>query len=424
VARVALWFLALLHERPAVMIAYLGVFRVCPKHSEAGGAHRKIICTNDRQGRAVTRQKRSNDSCGGGSRHRPVDGSIMETDLLEHPAVKAWIKLQPDGVEPESIETLDTKKRAWIKLRSERVQPQITEILKRKRFMYRLKGVGREGSAVIAKQCKKGTGMMEHTIYTEILSRLPVPTLRCYGFVEQPSGELGWLFVEDAGTERFRISEHRALAARWLGLMHTSAVHVAATAHLPDRGPDNYVEHLRLARDTIQRAVINSALSPDDQVVLESIISQCDALETRWDKVEKFCDRMPQTLVHSDFNQANIRVQHGQTGIALLPFDWEMAGRGIPAADLACLEHADLAIYRSVVRRSWPYLGVQDVQQMAYFGRIFGALADINWQSWRLEYPWESWPLDKDEQIKWTVMHMKFNEISIADAMRAATWED
>jgi hypothetical protein len=61
---------------------------------------------------------------------------------------------------------------------------------------------------------------------------------------------------------------------------------------------------------------------------------------------------------------------------------------------------------------------------MANFGRIFGALADINWQSWRLEYPWESWPLDKDEQIKWTVMHMKFNEISIADAMRAATWED
>jgi len=374
----------------------------------------------------------------------------MQTDLLEHPAVKAWIKLQPDrvepesieildrkkkrawiklqpeGAEPESIESLDRKKRAWIKLRSERVQPKIMEILKRKKFLYRLKGVGPEGSAVIAKQCEQGVGMLEHTIYTEILSRLPVPTLRCYGFVEEPNSPLGWLFLEDAGAERFRfpIREHRALAARWLGLMHTSAVQVAATSRLPDRGPDNYLEHLQLARDTLQRAIVNSTVSSDDLVVLESLVSRCNALETWWSKVERFCDRMPQTLVHSDFNQSNIRVRHGQTGIALLPFDWEMAGRGIPAADLACLEHADLAIYWSVVRRSWPYLDVQDIQRMANFGRIFGALADINWQSWRLEYSWEGWSLDRDEQIKWTVMDLKVNEVSIADAMRAATWED
>jgi hypothetical protein len=379
-----------------------------------------------------------------------VDGSIVRADLLEHPAVKAWIKLQPARVEPasieildrgktgawiklqaerakpESIQTLDKKKRALIKLRSERVEPEIMEILQKEKFMYRLKGVGREGSAVIAKQCKRGVGMMEHAIYTQILSRLPVPTLRCYGFVEEPNSPLGWLFVEDAGTERFRfrIREHRALAARWLGLMHTLAVQVAATARLPDRGPDNYLEHLQVARDTLQRAIVNSTVSPDGLIVLKSIVSQCNALETCWSTVERFCDRMPRTLVHSDFNQSNIRVRHGQTGIALLPFDWEMAGRGIPAADLACLEHADLAIYWSVVRRSWPYLGVQDIQRMANFGRIFGALADINWQSWGLEYSWEGWPLDKDEQLKWTVMDMKVNEASIANAMRAATWED
>jgi hypothetical protein len=122
----------------------------------------------------------------------------MRTDLLEHPAVKAWNNLQPDRVEPESIEildrertkawiklqseraepegieTLDRKKRAWIKLRSWRVQPEITEILKRKRFIYRLKGVGREGSAVIAKQCKKDDGMLQHTIYKDILSHLHI----------------------------------------------------------------------------------------------------------------------------------------------------------------------------------------------------------------------------------------------------------
>ena len=147
----------------------------------------------------------------------------METDLLERPAVKAWIKLQPDRVEPESIEILDRKKRFWIEFRSERVQPENIEVLKEERFIYRLKGVGPEGYVVIAKQCEHGTGMMEHAIYKENLSRLPVPTLRCYGFVGEPSGEFGWLFVEDAGTEvvRFRIREHGALPrGGWASCTH------------------------------------------------------------------------------------------------------------------------------------------------------------------------------------------------------------
>jgi hypothetical protein len=378
----------------------------------------------------------------------------MQTDLLEHPAVKAWIKLQPDRADPESIEilddtqtgawielqserdeaqsieTLDRKKRAWIRFRSERVRPEITEILKRGKFIYRLKGIGSEGSAVIAKQCKRADGMLEHTMYKEILLRLPVTTLRCYGFIEEPSGGCCWLFLEDAGTEvfQFRIREHRALAARWLGLMHTSAVHVAATTRLPDRGPDYYLEHLQLARDRSQRAIVNSTLSSDELVVLESIVSHCNVLESYWSRVERFCDGMPQTLVHNDFAAQNIRVRNGQTGTALLPFDWEMAGRGMPAADLAYLEQADLAVYWSVVRRSWPYLGVQDIQQMASLGRIFRGLAAINWGIWRFEYSWENWPPQysslKYETIKWAVANTKVYLDWIADGMRAATWKD
>jgi len=379
----------------------------------------------------------------------------MQTDLFEHPAVKAWMKLQPDRVEPESIEILDRTKRAWIKIqskraepesiesldmktrawlrfRSERIQPEITEILKKEnfKFIYRLVGAGPEGSSIIAKQCEEDDGILEYTIYKGILPYLPVPTLRCYGFVEEPNNEFCWLFLEDAGKDafRFRTREHRALAARWLGLMHTSAVHFAATASLPDRGPDYYLKHLQLARDTIQRAIVNSNLSPDDLVVLESIVSQCNVLESCWSKVERFCDKMPRTLVHSDFRQSNTRVRNCSTEVALLLFDWEMAGWGIPAADLENLEQADLAIYWSIVRRSWPYVGIQDIQQMANFGRIFRALANISWRSWAFEYNWDSWPsqyrLLKDEQLKFAVMDMKFDEVNIADAMRTVTWED
>jgi hypothetical protein len=378
----------------------------------------------------------------------------MQTDLLEHPAVKAWNKLQPDCVEPESIEildrertkawiklqserakpesieTLDSHKRAWIKLRSRRVQPEITEILKRKRFIYRLNGVGREGSAVIAKQCKKHDGMLQHTIYKEILCHLPIPTLCCYGFVEEPSGELCWLFLEDAGTDVFSFDtkKHRSLAARWLGLLHTSAVNVAATARLPDRGPDYYREHLQLARDTIQRAVADTALSADELVVLKSTVSQCNVVEASWSKVERFCARMPQTLVHGDFRQSNLRVRKDQTEMALLPFDWEKAGQGIPAADLAQLGQSDLAIYWSVVRRYWPYLDIRDIRQMANLGGVFRGLAAISWERWQFEHNWENWgpqySLLKYELIKEAVMSMKVYLVWIADAMRATTWED
>jgi len=74
----------------------------------------------------------------------------MQTDVLEHPAVKAWMRLQPDSIEPEGIEVLDRKKRAWIKFRSELVQPEDIEILQEKRLIYRLKGVGPEGSALLS----------------------------------------------------------------------------------------------------------------------------------------------------------------------------------------------------------------------------------------------------------------------------------
>src|SRR5215203_4236252 len=143
----------------------------------------------------------------------------MQIDVLEHPVVKAWIKLQPDRLEPEGIEILDKQKRAWLRFQSEWLETESIESLQRRRFVYRLMGVGSKGSAVIAKQCEQVAGITERIIYEEILFRLPVPTPRYYGFVEEPDGEFGWLFLEDAGTEQCspHLSEHRALAARWLG---------------------------------------------------------------------------------------------------------------------------------------------------------------------------------------------------------------
>jgi hypothetical protein len=242
---------------------------------------------------------------------KEANNKIICTNLRDHPAVRAWNDLVPSRVDP-----------AWIEILQDGKNP-----------VYRLEGVGTQGGSVIAKRCPLTT--VERKIYEELLPRLPVTGLHYYGFTAEDD-QFGWLFLEDAGSAKYSalLEEHRALAAQWLGLMHTSAAQVATEDRLPDRGPGHYLEHLQSGAK-ILRNIANPKLTTDDLRVLESIVSKCEFLESRWRQVEELCAGFPQTLVHGDFTAKNLRVQTGRAGVALLPFDWEMAGWGVPAADLA-----------------------------------------------------------------------------------------
>jgi hypothetical protein len=320
---------------------------------------------------------------------------IIRADLLEHPAVKAWSELGPERAEPERIEILrEGRKKKW------------------KSTVYRLEGVGPAGSAVIAKRCRQATAVVERTIYEEILPHLPLTVLRYYGFVEQ-DGQFCWLFIEDAGDMKYSplIAEHRAVAAQWLGLMHTSASRLAAEAHLPDRGPGHYLESLQSARDTILQNLVNPNLTSDDVAVLESIVSQCEVMESHWSQVERFCEGMPRTLVHGDFVGKNVRVRIRQADIVLLPFDWETAGWGVPAADLIWLDHT---AYWSTVRNAWLTLDVRAVQGLADIGKLFRCLAAIGWEAPSLAYEWVEGPM----------RNLRIHASRLADVIRTQGWED
>jgi len=348
-----------------------------------------------------------------GAKPMPKDTAIeiLRTDLLEHPAVKAWSTLQPERVEPEGIGIL--KERSL-----------------RKSAVYRLDGVGSTSAAVIAKRCGQADAMIERTIYERVLPHLPITAPHYYGCVEGPDGEYCWLFLEDAGGEEFSslIEEHRTLAAWWLGLMHTSAAQVATADLLPDRGPGHYLEHLQSGRNKIVQSLANPALKADDLVVLENIVSQCEILEACWSQVEGFCEGLPRTLIHGDFTGKNLRVRTGRAGIAFLPFDWEMAGWGVPAVDLAqsarfgrgdflatrggFSANPDVATYYSVVREHWPSLDLQTIQQLANCGKMFRSLAAIDWEARGLSY----------ERVEWVVRDMRIYQAELADAIQAAIW--
>ena len=136
--------------------------------------------------------------------------------------------------------------------------------------------------------------------------------------------------------------------------------------------------------------------------------------------MERFCEGIPQTLVHGDFVGKNVTIRSGQDGKTLLPFDWENAGWGVPAVDLAqaalprtsFLANPELATYLSLVRGRWPGLDLATIEGLANYGRIFRCLAALHWEAQSLAHQWVEWPLK----------NMAAYEAELLDAMQTAGW--
>src|SRR5213594_3079705 len=151
------------------------------------------------------------------SMFKPALAEVLPERLADHRAVQAWQQIGAKRFEPESIEILKRK---------------------RKTAVYRLDGADAHGPAIIAKRCRATTALVERLIYEELLARLPLPSLRCHGFVAEPDGQYCWLFLEDAGRRKYSPAnqKHRVLAGQWLGTVHRAALSPAVRALLPDRG--------------------------------------------------------------------------------------------------------------------------------------------------------------------------------------------
>src|SRR5881397_379600 len=85
---------------------------------------------------------------------------VLPANLADHRAVQAWRQVGPESFEPEQIEILK---------------------LKNKSAVYRLSGRGDGGWPVVAKRCRTTTATMERQLYEELHSRMPLPTLKCFG---------------------------------------------------------------------------------------------------------------------------------------------------------------------------------------------------------------------------------------------------
>jgi len=289
--------------------------------------------------------------------------AVLWGKLSWHPAAAAWTAFGAGAAEPESIEVLRNGKKAGT---------------------YRLVGAGPAGESIIAQRSPVARAVIERVVYEQILPHLPVTAPRYYG-----SGADGrdfvWFFLEDVGEERITKTDpaHLALAARWVGSVHTGAATTAAARDLPDGGPPRYLNHLRVGRQTIRVNLANPALTPADVSTLDRIVVLLDALEREWPGIERACTGVPATLTHGDVQRKNIYIRSGAGGPELFLIDWETAGWGVPAVDLPLI---DLPTYWSMVRPCWPHVRLKDVRRLAAVGRVLLQLAGIRWVSPELAY--------------------------------------
>jgi thiamine kinase-like enzyme len=293
---------------------------------------------------------------------------------------------------------------AWRKLRDKRQATGKISLLK-KRFkstIYRIDEIGRGASSIVAKYCRREVAAHERIIYERILPELPISSPRYYGYVEGEK-EYDWLFLEYAHGEqysRFR-DDHSIPVARWLGRLHSSAANVPTAAQLPDRNHRHHLTLLLEARKKLQSNLRELNLPTAELAIIEAAISQCDFLESHWKRVEEWCNRMPGTLVHGDFKPRNVVIRRGPRGSAVLPFDWEASGWGMPASDLA---YIDLAAYHEIVKHRWPTVNLEDVQSMKIIGRIFRGLEEFRWESEKFDPSWEV------STIKLQIYHARMTE--------------
>jgi aminoglycoside phosphotransferase (APT) family kinase protein len=246
----------------------------------------------------------------------------------------------------------------------------------------RLAAAGPSRANVIAKALRGGPGATERLVYETVLPDLGVDSPRFLGVVEGKDGT-AWLVLEELDGDPFDPSrgEHRAAAGRWLGRLHATAASSEVARRLPEKGAQHHREVLAAARVAVEAGLENVRLPVRGGAVLLELRGRLAELEERWPRLEAWLGAVPPTLVHGDLAAKNGRVRSTAEGLVFAAYDWESAGWGPPAADLAAV---DVDSYRQAVA-GWKALGRTDLRTLAACGRVFRHLALVAWARHHLE---------------------------------------
>jgi hypothetical protein len=289
--------------------------------------------------------------------------------------------------------------------------------------VYRLELEHGGPASVYAKRCDAASCHVERTCYEDVVPRLALSSPTYFGSIEEPDGSC-WLFLEDVGRERFSGHDprHRTLASRWMAKLHRSGASLEAGRRLPEAGPPRYLQHLRDGRARVQRNLDNPGLTGPERELLLDVLALLDRAESRWDAIERACAGLPETVVHGDFRPKNVRIREEVCGPVLYALDWELAGWGVPVADLApargsdSAQQLDVEAYAAALRGHGPALDGRAIERLSLLGYLFRRFAAIDWDSLSLHYEDPFWLIAPISCVR---VHRRALATSLA---RAETW--
>jgi hypothetical protein len=130
-------------------------------------------------------------------------------------------------------------------------------------------------------------------------------------------------------------------------------------------------------------------LAPDDFTAVARATAFMRELESVWPEIAARAAELPPTLVHGDFAPKNIRLRLDGDELAVLAFDWEHAGLGPPAVDLAGAETSlsrgpALDIYLATIRPCWRDVTLSDLERAVHVGVALRYAAAFDWEAARL----------------------------------------
>jgi aminoglycoside phosphotransferase (APT) family kinase protein len=171
---------------------------------------------------------------------------------------------------------------------------------------------------------------------------------------------------------------------------------VPTHGHLPEGGPSRYLDILHATCESMRQHIDNPILTTDDVMLVEGIQAHLEDVGAHWNRLEAACEGAPKTLVHGDFSGKNVRLRSDNGHTRVDVFDWEDAGWGVPAVDLAqqrlpfgrLSANPDIPTYWSTVRERWPDASAEALHRLAYSGTVFRALAGLQWDVHNLAHEW------------------------------------
>ena len=321
--------------------------------------------------------------------------------------------------EPASQALFEEVADAWRSLGRSLLSPRRVEVIERHHGEPQVCGLSAcapGGNDVVAKRCSPAA--VEPLLYEHVLAAIPGFAPRFHGVARGVEEARRWLFIEHVRGDEYvpDTTEHRSLAARWLGAVHSTTSSMPLSRLLPERGPTHYHSLLQRGHQAILKALSGSRIDANGRSRLTAAAERCASLERQWEVLEAPLEAIRPGLVHGDLVSKNIRIRRSDGGAEFIAFDWETAGWGVPVADLAVFSKEGRWRELPWVVDDRKVIGGSDgdlVQRIAMIGRIFRLIASVDWEG---RGACSSWPHRSVRRIAWY-------DRKLSDCMRALSME-